>query len=47
VLKTETPVYQYETNTWGPSEVERVTPKGGWSNPMTGPETVGLVGQTA
>src|SRR5437879_2490175 len=27
VLKTETPVYQYETNTWGPSEVERVTPK--------------------
>src|SRR3989454_1096302 len=46
-LKTETPVYQYETNTWGPSEVERVTPKGGWSNPMTGPETVALVGQTA
>ena len=47
VLKTETPVYQYETDTWGPSEVERVTPKGGWSNPMTGPETVALVGQTA
>ncbi len=22
-----------ETNTWGPAEVERVTPMGGWSNP--------------
>jgi glucose-6-phosphate 1-dehydrogenase len=33
VLKKGTPVYEYETNTWGPSEVERVTPVGGWSNP--------------
>jgi glucose-6-phosphate 1-dehydrogenase len=33
VLKKVTPVYQYEPNTWGPGEVERVTPPGGWHNP--------------
>jgi glucose-6-phosphate 1-dehydrogenase len=33
VLKKNTPVYQYAPNTWGPDEVARVTPPGGWSNP--------------
>ena len=33
VLKKSTPVYQYDPNTWGPQEAERVTPPGGWSNP--------------
>ena len=33
VLEKNTPVYQYAPNTWGPQEVERVTPPGGWSNP--------------
>lgn len=33
VLKANTPVFQYTPNTWGPDEVERVTPPGGWSNP--------------
>ena len=33
VLKKNTPVFQYTPNTWGPDEVERVTPPGGWSNP--------------
>ena len=33
VLKKNTPVYQYTPNTWGPEEVERVTPPGGWNNP--------------
>ena len=33
VLKKNTPVYQYAPNTWGPEEVERVTPPGGWQNP--------------
>jgi len=36
VLKTGTPIYAYEANTWGPNEVERVTPAGGWSNPTMG-----------
>jgi glucose-6-phosphate 1-dehydrogenase len=33
VLKKNTLVYQYAPNTWGPEEVARVTPPGGWSNP--------------
>src|SRR5882724_7171625 len=38
VLKNDTPVYTYERNTWGPAEVECVTPPGGWHNPVTGQE---------
>jgi len=33
LLATTTPVYSYEPGTWGPKEVERVTPTGGWQNP--------------
>lgn len=33
VLKKNTPVYQYTPRTWGPEEVERVTPPAGWYNP--------------
>jgi glucose-6-phosphate 1-dehydrogenase len=33
-LKAGTPVYDYEPKTWGPAEVERVTPPGGWHNPV-------------
>ena len=43
VLKANTPVYDYEPDTWGPSEVEeRVVPPGGWHNPVitTHPEIV-------
>jgi glucose-6-phosphate 1-dehydrogenase len=35
VLKTNTPIYQYQPNSWGPGEVARVTPMGGWSNPTS------------
>lgn len=34
VLKAGTPVYEYDPNSWGPSEVERVTPPVGWRNPI-------------
>jgi glucose-6-phosphate 1-dehydrogenase len=35
VLKAGTPVYEYEPNTWGPSEAgQRVTPHGGWQVPI-------------
>jgi glucose-6-phosphate 1-dehydrogenase len=35
VLKSGTPVSQYEPNTWGPAEVEqKVRPEGGWHNPV-------------
>jgi glucose-6-phosphate 1-dehydrogenase len=33
-LKANTPVFEYDPNTWGPSEVDRVTPPGGWANPV-------------
>jgi glucose-6-phosphate 1-dehydrogenase len=33
-LKAGTPVHEYEPKTWGPTEVERVTPPGGWQNPL-------------
>jgi glucose-6-phosphate 1-dehydrogenase len=33
-LKASTPVFEYEPQTWGPKEVERVTPPGGWQNPV-------------
>lgn len=32
-LAAHTPVFTYEPQTWGPAEVERVTPPGGWHNP--------------
>jgi glucose-6-phosphate 1-dehydrogenase len=33
VLKAGTPLSAYDPGTWGPKEVERVTPPGGWRNP--------------
>jgi glucose-6-phosphate 1-dehydrogenase len=35
VLKAGTPVLEYDPNSWGPSEVDqRVSPPGGWQNPV-------------
>ena len=35
LLKSGTPVYEYEPHTWGPAEVDRlVSPPGGWQNPV-------------
>jgi glucose-6-phosphate 1-dehydrogenase len=33
VMKQRTPVFEYEPGSWGPREVESVTPSGGWHNP--------------
>ena len=39
VLRKAAPVYQYDPNTWGPTEVQQVTPSGGWHSPIVaGPE---------
>jgi glucose-6-phosphate 1-dehydrogenase len=36
VLKADTPIYEYEKGTWGPTEIDqRVVPPGGWHNPAT------------
>lgn len=41
VLKNLTSLYEYEANTWGPGEVEkRITPAGGWQNPILEQRTV-------
>ncbi len=35
VLKSETPVYDYDPDTWGPPEAERIVGgEGGWHNPL-------------
>jgi glucose-6-phosphate 1-dehydrogenase len=35
LLAANTPVYEYQPNTWGPKEVgAAVTPEGGWHNPV-------------
>ena len=46
VLKKNTPVYPYAPGTWGPEEVERVTPPGGWQNPSA-KESFTVTGQAA
>jgi glucose-6-phosphate 1-dehydrogenase len=35
VLGNVTPLYEYETNSWGPTQVDRITPEGGWHNPQS------------
>jgi glucose-6-phosphate 1-dehydrogenase len=40
VLKKGTPIFQYAQNSWGPAEVERVTPPGGWDATAPGPENL-------
>jgi glucose-6-phosphate 1-dehydrogenase len=34
LLQKASPVYAYEPNSWGPNEVERLAPAGGWHNPV-------------
>ncbi len=35
MLKAGTPVYEYEPNSWGPSQAyQQVSPPGGWHNPV-------------
>jgi len=47
LLQKATPVYPYEPNSWGPKEMERVMPPGGWQNPVVAQETSALAGQAA
>jgi len=48
VLKKDALVYQYEPGTWGPDEVDRVAPAGGWHNPTaTAKEAVAVASEAA
>jgi glucose-6-phosphate 1-dehydrogenase len=46
VLRKNTPICLYDPHTWGPNEVERVSPPGGWSNPA-GKEVFALPSEAA
>ena len=47
LLNQDTPVYSYEPNTWGPNEAERISPAGGWHNPITGHNRSGCLDEAA
>jgi glucose-6-phosphate 1-dehydrogenase len=47
VLAKATPVYPYDPKTWGPHEAERVTPPGGWQNPIVEHELSAVSGRAA
>jgi glucose-6-phosphate 1-dehydrogenase len=47
VLKTVTPIHEYEPNTWGPGETDHIPPAGGWHNPTIGEVTLTITGQAA
>lgn len=47
ILKSNTPIYPYAPDTWGPEQVESVTPPGGWDNPSVAQEDLALVHQAA
>jgi len=42
-LRAGTPIFEYEPKTWGPKEVEQVTPPHGWHNPVV--KTLEVVGK--
>lgn len=47
ILKRNIPIYLYAPKTWGPQEVERVGPLGGWHDPSSGLEAFVATGEAA
>jgi glucose-6-phosphate 1-dehydrogenase len=47
LLRKDTPVHTYEPNSWGPNEVDHVTPAGGWQNPVIRVDPSVVSGQAA
>lgn len=47
ILKQNTQIYPYATNTWGPQQAELLTPPGGWDNPVEIQDTGSLSSQAA
>jgi glucose-6-phosphate 1-dehydrogenase len=47
VLKTATPVFEYDKGEWGPGQVEKqLSPPGGWHNPLASePEDFRVIGE--
>jgi hypothetical protein len=46
-LQKATPVYPYDSGKWEPNEMERVTPPGGWQNPVVAHQSSVVAGQAA
>jgi glucose-6-phosphate 1-dehydrogenase len=38
-LKAGTPIHEYDPKTWGPPEAEKMSPPGGWHNPVLNEQT--------
>jgi glucose-6-phosphate 1-dehydrogenase len=47
VLKQNTPIFPYAPNTWGPDEIQRVSPPGGWHNPSAEQEAFAAANKAA
>jgi glucose-6-phosphate 1-dehydrogenase len=47
VVKANTPIHPYQPGTWGPQEVEQLTPPGGWVNPKTAQESSAVTSEAA
>jgi len=47
LFKKATPIFPYEPDSWGPKEVERVTPPGGWQNPIVETEQATVTSNAA
>jgi len=47
VLRGNTPIHPYQPSTWGPQEVEQLTPPGGWVNPKAGQDSFAVTGEAA
>ena len=47
ILNQNIPIYPYAPNTWGPEQVELVTPPGGWNNPKVEEDSIAPVNLAA
>jgi glucose-6-phosphate 1-dehydrogenase len=48
ILKGDSPIYEYEKGTWGPSEADQIAPPGGWYSPTAADrEDFRVAGQSA
>ena len=47
LVRSDTPVYPYDAQTWGPKEAARITPPGGWHEPVIARDPVAVRGEAA
>ena len=47
LVRSDTPVYPYDAQTWGPEQAARITPPGGWHEPVIARDPVAVRGEAA